>query len=93
MKKLRLLSLALIFGIPAAAFSQDYDGAAGRVFLSRTPVATQSALDSDIRLRSMGGVGLAVEDESNTLGVYKYLGFAAGAPKITTGEKLSWAFC
>jgi len=92
MKKVGLISFALLLGGSVSVFSQEYDGAGDRVFLSRSPVATQQSLDSDIRLRGMGGLNLAVKDESNELGVFKYGGSPAGLPADYTRGKAELGF-
>ncbi|OVE78146.1 hypothetical protein BVX98_01215 [bacterium F11] len=57
-----------------------YGGAEEEIFFNTDRTQTSSSLDSDIRLRSMGGLNVAVEDESNKIGIFKTLGSPAGLP-------------
>lgn len=69
-------------------WAQDYGLAAENVFFMRSPSITQQSIDSDYRLRAMGHLNLPVADESNTLGVFKYGGAAAGLPLDYPQSKL-----
>src|SRR5258706_6153364 len=76
MKKIVFLltgSLSL-FTIQSVVFADAHQD----IFLSRTPSLTQQSLDSNIRIQSMGGLNLPIEDESNSIGIFKYIGSPAG---------------
>lgn len=67
--------------VPAITLNaQDYAGAFGEIFFKRSPSFSQQTFDSDIRLRSMAGLSLPIEDEANTVGLFKYIGSSAGLP-------------
>jgi hypothetical protein len=75
MKNWKAVSVGLIAGgvfALGASRAFAYGDASDEGGLGRSPFFSQQTLDSDIRLRGMGFLTLPVQDDSNTIGVFKY---------------------
>ncbi len=94
-KRMTVLA-GFLLGLGSAAFANYRDIRMDQVGFSWAPSGTQQTVDSDVRLRGMGFLDLPVEDESNTVGIYKFGGFAAGIPldyklgKVELGYYADW---